>query len=75
MIHRHLKPPLKNSYFLFGARQTGKSTFVREHYPEAWYVNLLLSEVFLSYGKNPNQFRLDAEYKIRTPDPTAQIKS
>jgi len=31
MLRRHLKPLITGSYFLFGARGTGKSTLIRQH--------------------------------------------
>jgi len=34
------------SVFLFGARQTGKSTLIKEKFPEARYYDLLKSDVF-----------------------------
>ena len=37
---RALRPPA-GSYFLFGARGTGKSSFVRQQYPHALYIDLL----------------------------------
>jgi predicted AAA+ superfamily ATPase len=37
---RALRPP-RGSYFLFGARGTGKSSFVRQAYPGALYIDLL----------------------------------
>jgi hypothetical protein len=37
---RALRPPA-GSYFLFGARGTGKSSFVRRQYPGALYIDLL----------------------------------
>ena len=65
MIHRIVKIPEKSSYFLFGPRQTGKSTFINSIYSSAiWKVNLLLSDVLLKYSKDSSQFRKEAEEKI-----------
>jgi len=36
-----LNNDLNESAFLFGARQTGKSTFLRENFPKALYLDLL----------------------------------
>jgi predicted AAA+ superfamily ATPase len=36
-----LLPPPRSSFFLFGARGTGKSTWLRRHFPQARYVDLL----------------------------------
>lgn len=32
---------LEDSIFLFGARQTGKSTFLRQKFPDSIYIDLL----------------------------------
>jgi len=40
MVPRLLKPP-SGSFFLFGPRGTGKSTWIREHFPKAKTFNLL----------------------------------
>lgn len=36
----HIDKELEDSIFLFGARQTGKSTFLRQKYPDAIYIDL-----------------------------------
>lgn len=61
IIPRLFKPPLKNSYFLFGARGTGKSTLLDtlygvEHAPseDILYINLLDPFQEEDYQKNPN---------------------
>jgi predicted AAA+ superfamily ATPase len=45
------------SHFLFGPRQTGKSTLVRQEFPEVQTYNLLESDVFLSLSRNPRLLR------------------
>ena len=45
------------SLFLWGARQTGKSTLLKKLFPEATYFDLLQSDVFERYQKSPSQFR------------------
>lgn len=42
------------SIFLFGARQTGKSTILRKQFPSAIYIDLLDSEVYARYSRNPS---------------------
>lgn len=42
------------SIFLFGARQTGKSTLLRHLYPQAVYIDLLNTEVYARYSRRPN---------------------
>lgn len=43
MIERicHIDNELDDSIFLFGARQTGKSTFLRQKFPDSIYIDLL----------------------------------
>ena len=43
MIKRicHIDNDLEDSIFLFGARQTGKSTFLRQTFPDCIYIDLL----------------------------------
>ncbi|MBI3319360.1 MAG: ATP-binding protein [Candidatus Omnitrophica bacterium] len=66
MIDRIISLPPRGSFLLFGPRQTGKSTLIDMRYPHSvWKVDLLLSELFLAYTKDPSQFRLEAIEKIR----------
>jgi predicted AAA+ superfamily ATPase len=46
MIKRHLTVPANRSFFLFGARGTGKSTFLRHHFADrdVLWIDLLLPE-------------------------------
>jgi predicted AAA+ superfamily ATPase len=46
-----------DSVFLFGARQTGKSTLIKEKFPEARYYDLLKSDVFERLFRAPWLFR------------------
>jgi predicted AAA+ superfamily ATPase len=65
MIKRWLRLPKKTSFFLFGPRQTGKSTLVGETLErDFWTVNLLLNEPFTRYSKYPELFRKEAVQKI-----------
>ncbi len=45
------------SLFLWGARQTGKSTLLKMLYPDAMYFDLLLSDVFERLQRNPSILR------------------
>ncbi len=45
------------SLFLWGARQTGKSTLLKMLYPDAMYFDLLLSDVFERLQRNPSTLR------------------
>lgn len=65
MIKRLVNLPEKLSFFLFGPRQTGKSTLIDSLYNEnIWKINLLFSDVFLIYSRNPALLRKEAEEKI-----------
>ena len=45
--------PPGRSAFLWGARQTGKSTFLRERFPDSVYVDLLDADTVLRLGARP----------------------
>lgn len=45
------------SMFLWGARQTGKSTLLKSLYPHALVFDLLLSDVYEKFLKNPSHLR------------------
>jgi predicted AAA+ superfamily ATPase len=45
------------STFLWGARQTGKSTLLKKLYPDAHYFDLLLSDVYERFLRNPSLLR------------------
>lgn len=45
------------STFFWGARQTGKSTLLKELFPNSLYFDLLLSNEYERLLKNPSQFR------------------
>jgi uncharacterized protein len=53
------------SLFLWGARQTGKSTLLKALYPDALWFDLLLSDVYERLSKNPNILR---ETILANPD-------
>lgn len=52
-IVRALTPP-KRSFFLFGPRGTGKSTWVREHFKDALWFNLLKTSEVLALQQDPD---------------------
>jgi len=54
------------SVFLFGARQTGKSTLIKKMFPEARYYDLLKSDVFERLFRSPWLFR--EELDLCLPD-------
>ena len=48
---------LTRSVFLFGARQTGKSTLLKQKFPDARYVNLLHADTFRELSNTPEKLR------------------
>ena len=53
-IPRFLKTP-QQSFFLFGPRGTGKSTFLRNHFADALWIDLLKPDVFRTYVSKPER--------------------
>ena len=54
LIRRLFKAP-KESFFLLGPRGTGKSTWLRQTFPDAIYVDLLDQEAFRTYLARPER--------------------
>jgi predicted AAA+ superfamily ATPase len=52
-----LKLPERSSCFLWGPRQTGKSTLLRERYPASKRYDLLLSDEYRRLMHQPSLFR------------------
>lgn len=48
---------LDEAMFLFGGRQVGKSTLLKERFPKAVYFDLLNSELRNRYRQHPEEFR------------------
>ncbi|MBI2426284.1 MAG: ATP-binding protein [Candidatus Kerfeldbacteria bacterium] len=59
MIQRLIQLPKKHSFFLFGPRQTGKSTLLKTLFSEqqTMYYDLLKSEEYLRLSAHPQLFR------------------
>jgi len=55
MYSRLLKPPKDKSFFLFGPRGTGKTTWVKRRFPSAIYLDLLEAELFNDLIANPQR--------------------
>lgn len=55
MFKRFFTPPKKQSYFLFGPRGTGKSTWLKQTYPDAFWIDLLDPETFRFYSAGPER--------------------
>jgi predicted AAA+ superfamily ATPase len=60
MFPRSLTPP-RTAFFLFGPRGTGKSTWLRQRFPDAHVVDLLPPDRALEYGKDPALLRREVE--------------
>ena len=59
MFKRLINIPLqtRKSFFLFGPRGTGKTTWLRQNLPEQLYINLLESESYTRLSANPGLLR------------------
>ncbi len=66
-----LPPSGTESFFLWGPRQTGKTTLLRERYSGSKWLDLLKSDEYVYYSTNPE--RLRQEIEAEGPDPTNQI--
>jgi predicted AAA+ superfamily ATPase len=55
-IKRFFKIP-KKSFFLFGPRGTGKSTFLKKHFNEALWIDLLMPEKLRYYKAYPERLK------------------
>lgn len=64
MYTRLLNPPKKNSYFLFGPRGTGKTTWIRSQYPKAVYIDLLRTDLYAQLSAHPESIEsfIPAQY-------------
>ena len=56
LIPRIFTPP-GNSFFLFGPRGTGKTTWLRQNFPDAIWIDLLEPETFRSYSAYPERLK------------------
>lgn len=65
MIRRLCNLPKNKSFFLFGPRQTGKSSLIQSHWTQdVWVVDLLKNENFIKYSKSPEIFRKEVQEKV-----------
>jgi len=55
MYSRLIQPPNRKSFFLFGPRGTGKTTWVKSVFPKAVYIDLLEAELFNDLIANPQR--------------------
>ena len=72
MYHRifDIEHRLDEAMFLFGGRQTGKSTLLKERFPKAVYIDLLKSDLRNRFKQHPEVFR---ESLLRYPPETLVI--
>jgi len=66
-----LPPPGAETFFLWGPRQTGKTTLLREAYGESHWVDLLKADEFRRYLSRPELLRQELE--AERPEPGSQI--
>src|SRR5262245_8841472 len=52
-----LPRPGTETFFLWGPRQCGKTTLLRQRYPDARWIDLLKSEEFRRYAERPELLR------------------
>ncbi len=62
-----LPQPGTETFFLWGPRQTGKSTLLRQAYPDSRWIDLLKSDVFVRYATRPELLRLEIEEEPPLP--------
>ena len=67
----HLPPPGTETFFLWGPRQVGKSTLLRQRYPHARRIDLLKSDELRRYATRPELLRQEIE--AEGPDAAQQI--
>lgn len=72
MYHRifDIENRLDEAMFLFGGRQVGKSTLLKERFPKAIYIDLLKSDIRTRFKQHPEEFR---ESLLRYPPETLVI--
>jgi uncharacterized protein len=56
MIHRQLNIPKIDSFFLFGARGSGKTSLLKKEFPEALFIDLLDQRTEQNLSLNPESF-------------------
>jgi len=69
MIVRQLSLPASGAetFFLWGPRQTGKTTLLRETYPDAYWVDLLKAEEYRRYLERPELLRQELQAHKKIP--------
>lgn len=67
LIHREIELPGKKSFFLFGPRQTGKSTLIKSKYHgrQSLYFDLLRNDEYRKYAARPEIIRSEIEASLQ----------
>ena len=52
-----IKLPQKQSAFLWGPRKTGKTTYLKKHFPDSLIFDFLKTDFFIEVSKNPSLLR------------------
>lgn len=74
MLRRVIKPLKTDSFFIFGARGTGKSTFVLSQFfsdfssDKVWHLDLLNDDIFDRYSRQPSLIEADFKEFKKTPE-------
>jgi uncharacterized protein len=70
MVNRVIDFTAKNSFFLFGARGTGKTHLLKERFSDSanWYIDLLNPELARRYLLQPNIFIQELEARTAKPE-------
>jgi len=56
LVHRYFQHP-GQSFFLFGPRGTGKSTWLKHHVKDAFFIDLLEPDTFRTYSARPERLK------------------
>jgi len=69
VFERKLHLPLEKTetFFLWGPRQTGKTTLLRQAYPDAFWIDLLKAEEYRRYVTRPERMREEIEALVAMP--------
>jgi predicted AAA+ superfamily ATPase len=69
MFHRDLTLPKPGTetFFLWGPRQTGKSTLLKKTYPDSRWLDLLKADEFRRYLTHPERLRQEIETEGSSP--------
>ncbi len=62
-INREFAPkiPKGKTVFIWGARKTGKASYLKKHYPQSKYFDLLSTELFIRFSEKPYLLREEVQ--------------